>query len=193
MIGAGDLTLVSGSAAQDIVIDAKIQWAKAHHLTLDSFPQHRPSRSSSPLRAAAGATLTTNDGGSGGTLSFTGKGKLTFWDTGSSLTINGVSYKLANDIATLAAEITHNPAGAFALGRGYDASVDGAYAQAPIAKPLSGTFNGLGHAIDNLTIDSVKPRRVPTALFCFDPGRRVQRATLHSMRRRSHRTAAIPT
>ena len=158
MIGAGDLTLVSGSTAQDIVVNAKIQWAKAHHLSLDSF---RGIAFTLELASegGGGATLTTNDGGSGGTLSFTAKGKLTFWDTSSGLVINGTSYTLANDIATLAADIAANPSGAFALGRGYDASVDGAYKSAPIPTTLGGAFEGLGHAIDKLTM--LHKRRLP--------------------------------
>jgi hypothetical protein len=153
MIGAGALTLVSGSAAEDIVIDAKIQWTKAHHLTLDAF-RGIAFQLELTSESSGGVTLTTNDGGSGGALTFVnGKGKMTFWDTSSSLVINGTSYTLANDIATLAAGIAANPSGAFAFGRGYDASVDGTYEDAPVATTLTGTFNGLGHAITNLTID----------------------------------------
>jgi hypothetical protein len=152
-IGAGALVLVSGSAAQDIVIDAKIQWTKAHHLTLDAF-RGIAFQLELVSESNGGVTLTTNDGGSGGALTFVnGKGKMTFWDISSSLAINGTSYTLANDIATLSADIAANPSGAYALGRGYDASIDGTYEAAPIATTLTGTFNGLGHAITNLTID----------------------------------------
>jgi hypothetical protein len=165
MIGAGDLTLASGSAAQDIVVNAKIQWAKAHHLTLDSF---RSIAFTLELASegGGGATLTTNDGGSGGTLSFTAKGKLTFWDTSSSLTIDGRNYTIINDIATLAADIAASPYGAFALGRGYEASVDGVYKSAPIPTAFNGFFEGLGHAIDKLSI-SYKNKKTGVDLGLF--------------------------
>jgi hypothetical protein len=165
MIGAGDLTLVSGGTAQDIVIDAKIHWTKAHHLTLDSY------RGISFLLELAsegggGVTLKTNDGGTGGALTFVnGKGTMTFWDTASSLAINGVSYTLANNVQTLAADIAANPSGAFAFGRAYDASADGTYNATPIATPFSGTFNGLGHTIGNLTISDKNRLANTDALF----------------------------
>jgi hypothetical protein len=164
LISHGDLTLASGSAAQDIVIAAKVQWAKNHHLTLDAY------RGINFLfeltsEGTGAVTLTTNDGGSGGALSFTSKGKMTFWDPSSALTINGVSYTLANDVVTLASAIAAHPSHAFAFGRGYDASVDGTYGGPPVPTPLSGTFNGLGHTISNLKIVHNGHGRDADALF----------------------------
>src|ERR1700761_1937178 len=67
LLVAGDLTIVSGAQAQDIVIDAKVHYTKTHPLTLDSY------RGIAFLLELAsegggGVTLTTNDGGSGGAL-----------------------------------------------------------------------------------------------------------------------------
>jgi hypothetical protein len=164
LLGAGDLTLVSGSLAQDIVIAAKVQYTKTHHLTLDSF-RGIAFQLELASEGGGGVTIKTNDGGSGGALTYGGKGKLTFWDTASGLVIDGTSYTLANDIATLASDIAANPSGAFALGRGYDASVDGAYGAAPIPTTFTGTFTGLGHTIANLTIHSAHQHSASVGLF----------------------------
>lgn len=37
LLGAGDVSIVSGSTAMDIDFDAKLQWTKPHSLTLDAY------------------------------------------------------------------------------------------------------------------------------------------------------------
>ncbi|MFL5238936.1 MAG: hypothetical protein ACJ8EL_15310, partial [Rhizomicrobium sp.] len=74
-------------------------------------------------------------------------------DLHSKFTINGVRYTLVNDIATLAAGIAANPSGAFALAKDYDAAADGIYQKPPIATKFTGSFEGLSHLIDHLTIN----------------------------------------
>ena len=144
-----DLKIVSGSAAQDIVFNTKFQWTKKTRLTLDAY--RSITFNFAVVAEGTGAvTLITNDGGTGGDYSFTDKGKLTFWDASSSLIINGATFTLVNDIATLATGLAANPGGSFALTNYYDAS-GALYTASPIDF-LGGTFEGLGHVIANLAI-----------------------------------------
>jgi hypothetical protein len=146
----GDTTLVSGSSAQDIEFDTPVHWTSAHALTLDSY---RSITVTQPVMSegSGGITIKTNDGGTGGDLVFTGKGRVVFWNLASSLVINGASYALAGDIAALASDVAANPSGNFALANNYDASVHGAYGVAPIPY-LNGKFDGLGNTISNFQI-----------------------------------------
>jgi hypothetical protein len=86
------------------------------------------------------------------TLSFGGKGSLSFANVSSAFTINGYSYTLASDIASLATAIAVNSGGNFALANDYDASGDGTYSASPIVTYFQGNFDGLGHTISNLSV-----------------------------------------
>jgi hypothetical protein len=151
LLRAGDLTIASGSKAKDIVFDATLNWTSASRLTLDA---NRAIVVDQPLTAqgTGGVTLTTNDGGTGGDYTFTGAGRISFWDLSSSLVIDGQSHQLVNTLAELATAIANHPSSPVALAQGYDASVDGTYNQAPVHTDFHSTFEGLGHAISNLSV-----------------------------------------
>jgi hypothetical protein len=163
MLASSDVTLVSGSTAKDIESKVAFSWAGASRLTLDSYR----SIAFDKLVTVAGTgalTLTTNDGGAGGTLSFMAPGRVAFWDLSSSLIVNGQSYTLVSDIATLAADIASDASGHYALANNCDATPDGTYAHSPIPTPLSGGFEGLGNAINKLRIQN-KSVQEDLALF----------------------------
>jgi hypothetical protein len=164
MLAAGDTTVKTGGGALTIQVEAALSWTSANRLTLDanrSVGVRRP-----VVVAGTGAlTIVTNDGGTGGDLLFFDKGKIDFWDLASSLIINGNSYTLVGDIKTLADAISANHSGSYALANDYDAAKDGTYERAPIKFKFRGTFEGIGHALDNLTISNVFPD--PAGLF-FD-------------------------
>ena len=107
-----------------------------------------------PVTVAGNGALTIayNDGGSGGDLKFTDKGKIDFWNLKSKLTINGNSYTLAGDIQTLAQNIKMNRSGFHALANDYDATNDGTYDESAISGAIQGVFEGLGHTIANLVL-----------------------------------------
>lgn len=152
MLAASDIRVVSDSSAVDIVVNAALSWTSGNRLTLDSYHSidfKKPVSVAGP----GGLTLTANDGGTGGDLSFVNKGKVEFWDLHSSLIIDGTSYKLVKNIAQLAKAVAKNPAGAYALAKSYNASKDGTYSQSPVATAYSGTFEGLGNTISGLQID----------------------------------------
>ncbi len=152
-LAAGNLKLATGSGANDIQIDAAFSWVSASTLALDA---HNSITVNNPITVSGsgGLTLTTNDGGTGGTLSFGKASHVNFWNLSSSLTINGNAYTLVNTIATLASDIASNPSGYYALAANYDATPDGTYTSAPISTIFTGTFEGLGNTISNLKVNT---------------------------------------
>jgi filamentous hemagglutinin family protein len=135
----------------DIYVDSALSWNGAAALTLDAY---HSIFIYAPITAtrSGGLALLTNDGGTGGDLTFTG-GNVTFDKLTSALTVNGETYALVDNIATLAADIAADPSGDYALAHSYNAHSDGIYSSSPIVTPFSGTFEGLGNTIANLTID----------------------------------------
>lgn len=155
LLAGSDVKIVTGTSARDIDVDTAFSWTSANRLTLDA---QRAITFRQPVTVAGKGSLTlvTNDGGTGGALSFVKKGRVTFFALSSSLIVNGQSFTLENSVAALAAAIQASPNGNFALANRYDASHDGTYASAPIATQFSGTFEGLGNTIANLSIDDAR-------------------------------------
>jgi hypothetical protein len=150
MLASGDVAVKTGSVAKDIDIDQPLQWTSTARLTLDA--QQSVTIDKPVTVAGTGAlTITTNDGGSGGDLLFENKGSVTFWDTSSSLVIDGQNYTLVKDIATLAADIAANPSGFYALANSYDAKND-RFDLVPIQTEFTGAFEGLGQSIVHVKI-----------------------------------------
>ena len=160
-LAAGDLKIVSGAGAEDIHIQAPFSWTSTSRLTLDA---QRSIEFEKPVSVAGTGALTliTNDGDTGGDYWFDAGASVTFWDTSSSLIINGASFTLVKDINTLAAAIAANPYGNFALANNYDASADGTYKQSPINTGVLGTMEGLGNTISNL---SLKNTNIQTQIY----------------------------
>jgi hypothetical protein len=153
MLASGDITVRPGTRALDIDITAPLSWASASRLTLDAYHSILIDRTLTVAGSGA-LTLTTNDGGSGGDLFFNGMGRAIFWDLASSLIVNGTTYTLVGDIATLASGIAAHPTHSFALANNYDAGVDGTYGSIPIPTTFFGAFDGLGNTISNLTMST---------------------------------------
>jgi len=140
-----------GALASDIAVKAGFSWASANALTLDAYRSITVEKAVSDSGTAS-LTLLTDDGGSGGVLSFSTKGSISFLGTENALSISGNAYTLVNSVASLASAIAANPSGFYALANNYDASVDGTYSTSPIPTTLTGTFEGLGNTVSNLTI-----------------------------------------
>lgn len=150
MLAASDIKVTTGSGAVNIDVLAALSWSSTSRLTLDA----NTNLNVQALVTVAGGgalTLTYNDGGSNGDLIFSNGGKVTFADLKSPLRINGNSYVLVSNIASLAHRIHKKSFGTYALANDYDASTDGTYSKPPIAR-FDGTFEGLGHTISNLRI-----------------------------------------
>ena len=162
-------TTGSGVQADDILVTSGLTWTSAYALSLDAWRNisiHKPVS----VDGGAGLSINTNEGGKGGVLLFPDKGSITFASLSSTLSINGTNYTLVGDVKTLATGIADDPTGSFALAADYNASADGTYLRPPISTTFSGTFEGLGHQIQRLTIDD--PNAENIGLFAdLDGGR----------------------
>ncbi|HTT98563.1 MAG TPA: GLUG motif-containing protein [Rhizomicrobium sp.] len=150
MLSSGDVTVASGALAKDIEIDAALNIASVHRLTLDSVHDLAVKK---PVAIAVLTELTikTNDGGTNGDLHFFGKGHIEFKDLSASLTINGNSYFLASSIKQILALIARDKGAPFiALAKSFNAGRK-TYTSAPIPG-YSGLLEGLGNTISNLHI-----------------------------------------
>ena len=162
-LASANVTVTTGSTgtqAGDITVLSPITWS-ANTLTLDAARNINIEAAVSAT-GSAGLTLidadTTNTGVNDGNtadgdLSFSNGGNITFASTSEALSINGNAYTLENSISGLAADIaTNSGSGYYALAGSYDASQDGTYTSAPVTTAFTGTFNGLGNTIKNLSI-----------------------------------------
>ncbi len=135
------------SGAGDILINAGLSWNTGATLTLDSY--HGIAFNADIAVNGAGAVvLKTNQGGSGGDLTFASGSSIAFADGhgGQSLTINGTAYSLLYSWSDLQA--ISGQSGAFALA--HDLLTAG-FTAAPVTS-LSGTLEGLGNTVADMSI-----------------------------------------
>jgi hypothetical protein len=153
MLKNSDVTVYTGNGAVTIEVTAPLTWIKPHRLTLNAY-SNVSFKAPVISQGSGGVTIVTDVLGQGGELRFFEGGSVSFWDTNSSLTIDGVSYTLMNSIPTLASAIAANPSGNYALANDYNAFVDGIYLHSPIPTTFLGKFEGLGHTVDNIKIQN---------------------------------------
>jgi hypothetical protein len=151
MLSTGDVTVTTKKKGPSIALSASLTWTSAHRLTLDA---RRDVSIDAPIVVGGpgGVTIMTDNNGFGGDWALGHRASITFQDLGGSLVINGKTYALVGDLASLAAAIAQNPSGQYALADNYDASADGTYTSWPVETTFTGAFSGLGHAIDKLKI-----------------------------------------
>ena len=169
MLGSGNTAVNTGSGSlaqqvDDIIVAVGFNWTSASSLTLDAYRSVTVNQAVADNGSGA-VSLVTNDGGSGGALSFGPTGNLSFLGTTNSLVINGTSYTLENTLTALAAAIASNPAGAYALANGYNASHDGTYSQSPVPTTFTGTFEGLGNTVSNITLNNAGKKNNVGGMF----------------------------
>jgi len=168
LLANGNVTVTTGSASDDIKVTAALSWAAGGTLMLDarhSIVIDAPVADNGP----GALSLETNDGGSGGLLSFGAKGNVAFSGLSNNLTIDGKKYELVDSVASLASAADKNPKGFYALAKSYDAKKDGAYSFSPVSQTFFGTFEGLGNTISDLSITNTFPGDT-VALFAFSAG-----------------------
>ncbi len=156
LLATSNVTVTTGTgslAAQtlDIIVNGAVTWASGSALTLDAYQSVTINKSIS-VTGTGGVSLVTDDGGTGGALSFGTKGNVDFSNLTSTLTINGAPFTLVGDISTLASDIAANASGDYALAHNYDASADGTYTTPPIPTLFNGTLIGLGNTISNFSL-----------------------------------------
>jgi len=153
----------NASGVGDINIGSAISWSTANTLTLDAY--HGINIAAGITASGAGkVVLTTNDGGTGGSVSFGlldlgSTGKLSFTGTegaGQSLTVNGTSYDLIYTAAELQAIGASTPAltqaQPYALAKSIDLSSISNFASiGSSAQAFTGTLDGLNNTVTGLT------------------------------------------
>ncbi|WP_170182160.1 MBG domain-containing protein [Phreatobacter stygius] len=162
-----------GSQAGDITVAAPLVWSSGSVLTLSAYHSIAVNANLF-ITGAGGLAFNTNQGGSGGTLSFAfgaGTNYIGTPHTGQTLSINGQSYTLIYDVSELQA-INSNLSGRYALARPIDggptASWNGGLGMVALGMDsnsniqnggngFTGTFEGLGNVIYNLNV-----RQIPT-------------------------------
>ncbi len=147
-------TTGTGVQADNIDVNGRVSWSSTYPLVMDAYESITVAQSVY-VNGLSSLTLTTNDGGKSGTISFGSKGNISFANLSSSLIIDGAAYVVAGDLSTLADDIAANTQGNFALANDYDASHDGTYSAAPLGY-FYGRFSGLGHTISHLTVISTR-------------------------------------
>jgi hypothetical protein len=160
LLASGNVTVTttgSGVQAANIVVAASLTWSTASTLGLDAYQSITVKKPVS-VAGTGGLSVTTNDGGSNGYLTFGPKGHVTFANLASALTIDGAAYALESNIKSLASAIAANPSGDYALASDFDAKKDGTYAAPPIPTTLTGTVEGLGNVISNFSMTVPKGR-----------------------------------
>jgi hypothetical protein len=155
LLASGNLTVTTtgsgGVQAGDIEVEARFDWSGASGLVLDAYRSIAIDKAIS-VDGLSSLSILTDDGGSGGTLSFGRKGNIAFANLSSRLAINGTSYTLVDKVARLASAVAADPSGTYAFANSYDAEKDGTYTQSPIPTTFEGTLEGLGNTISNVTI-----------------------------------------
>lgn len=152
LLAVGNLEVATGAGGPDIRVDAPLDWSSGSVLTLDAARSVIVNRTMK-VEGAGGLAIVTNDGGINGRFFFGAKGRVVFANPEGALRINGQQYALVGKISTLAADIAKHPGGSFALVNDYDASRDGTYSSSPVSTIFTGTFEGLGNTISNLSIN----------------------------------------
>jgi hypothetical protein len=150
LLQSSSVVVRPGSVASDVAVVSGVSWTSSNALTLDSY---RAIAINAPvaITGQGGLGLTTNDGGTNGTLTFGSQGNVNFWSMTSKLTINGAAYTLVNSIASLAQAAAASQYGNFALANNYNAAQDGTYSATPVPY-IGGIFEGLGNTISNFSI-----------------------------------------
>jgi The GLUG motif len=170
LLASGNVTVTttgSGVQANNIHVKATLSPQNMNTLNLDAYQSIRIERHIA-VEGSGGVSIATNDGGTGGTLSFGSEGRVSFANVSSPLSINGASYTLVKSIASLASALAANPNGDYALADNYDASQDGTYSGTPINTTVSGIVEGLGNAISNVTVVTTREQLVGGLFHTID-------------------------
>lgn len=147
------MTTGSGIEAANIVVDAPFSSSDSTSLTLDAHAAITVNAAVSIGSGTAELELQSDTLDASDVLSFGEKGHITFGRLSDIFGINGGIFALVGSVHGLARAVAANPSGAFALANSYDASQDGTYAKSPIATTFSGSFEGLGNTIENLSLN----------------------------------------
>nr|AYC79434.1 hypothetical protein [uncultured bacterium] len=145
-------TTGTGVEANDIIVRSPFSSPDSKSLTLKAHKAITVNAAVSIGSGTAELELQSDTLDATDALSFGRKGHITFGSLSGILGINGGIFTLVGSVQGLASAVAANPSGAYALANSYDAGQDGPYANSPVSS-LSGSFEGLGNGISNLSID----------------------------------------
>jgi filamentous hemagglutinin family protein len=137
--GAG---IVNANGQGDIDIISDITWGTGSTLTLDAYHSVAIDALLHPT-GAGGIVIKTNDGGSGGGLSFGASGRVQNGGAGS-VHINNVNYTLETSVANLILAMNSNANGVYAL-VGNSTAMSGVGTNTNPVSSFAGTVEGLGN------------------------------------------------
>ncbi len=135
----GGTTNASGKG--DITIASALSWNSSASLTLDAYHSVLVNANITGTNLA----IKYNDGGSGGNFLVSGA-KVSLPTGTGHLAINGTAFTTVGDLSPVIA----NPAGAYALA----SDIAGGSHSASVITNLTGSLEGLGHTISNLSVTS---------------------------------------
>ena len=164
MLAASDMKVFAEGPATDITVAAPFSWTSANRLTLGAYGSINV-KDVVTVAGTGGLTIAANVAQTDGLFRLVGAGKISFWDTSSSLIINNVTYALINNLPALINAVATNASGAYAFAKDYDAAQDGSYPHSPIPTTFNGIFEGLGNAIGNLSIYNSNANSEKISLF----------------------------
>ncbi len=162
----GNMTVTTGSGgtqAGNITVASPISWSADTTLILNAAGSIRIDRDITATGAGAGLEMTF-----GGGYALRDGARVTLSGANAGLSINGQPYTLIHDVAALQGM---TGSGFYALGNSIDASATSGWNSGAGFAPISGftgTFAGLGHTIDSLTIN--RPSQSLTGLFGLTTG-----------------------
>ena len=149
-------TIVIKTLGGDLTVGSDLTLSGTTALTLDAY--NNLNVDGNITASGTAVTLKTADGGSGDYAFALGK-SLSFTGTGNALSINGQSYTLLTSMDGIAGMTT----GHYALAN--DLTPGTSYSGSVVAD-FTGTFTGLGHAINNLVVTNANPG----GLFALNEG-----------------------
>ncbi len=165
-LSGGNMTVTTGSGgtqAGNITVASPIGWSADTTLILNAAGSIRIDRDITATGAGAGLEMTF-----GGGYALRDGARVTLSGANAGLSINGQPYTLIHDVAALQGM---TGSGFYALGNSIDASATSGWNSGAGFAPISGftgTFAGLGHTIDSLTIN--RPSQSLTGLFGLTTG-----------------------
>jgi filamentous hemagglutinin family protein len=183
-LGLANVTVATGtggSQAGDITVASDLGWSANTRLTLQAAGNIAIDKDITATGANAGLVLSH---GTGKSYSLNDGARVTLSGAGATLAIGSTgaeqSYTLIHDVATL--QNIASGSGHYAVAGDIDASATASWNSGqgfnPLAE-LTGTFTGLGHAIDGLTIDRSGSGRV--GLFGSTNGATLRDLTLSNV------------
>jgi len=164
MLAKSDVHVFAEGAATDITVADPFSWTSSHQLTLGAYGSLNV-KAAITVAGTSGLTITTNVAQTGGLFRLVNVGKISLWDTNSVLVINNTTYTLVNNLPTLISAIAANPSGVYALAKDYNAAQDGSYLLSPISTTFNGVLEGLGNAINGLSIYNSDAGETGISLF----------------------------